>query len=257
MCFSVDSSKYNFKYMFSIHISSCVFPPSSYETVLRYRRPGNPKNMHIETCKQSRSLKMHFGHAGLDTRAKTKEDYMFRRAQDRIRTYFYKTKEDLLKTNNMPINKVHILLNDLSARLKNVKHFGCYFDRSAAAGDKELKSLCDDRGVFMCQGRWDRERCLYTPTHQINPYTSREERIIFQTWNLDHTVERARAVIPAIFEALKQENLVVKENDDTLDIDVKSIFNDLFTVNNLKFVHIVCHDKGAHFSKKAGPYYLL
>lgn len=179
---------------------------------------------------------------------------MFRRAQDRIRAYYYKTKEELLKK-DFPQDKIMYLLNELSARLKNVKYFGCYFDRKGGTGDTQLKSLCDRNGVFTCQGRWDKEMCLYTPVHQINPYTSREERIIFQTWNLDHVKERSRSVIPAIIESLRVECNIIKEKSGS-DIDVKSIFNDLFTTSNLKFVHIVCHDKGAHLSKTAGPYLL-
>lgn len=180
---------------------------------------------------------------------------MFRRAQDRIRTYYYKTKDELLKSKDLPPSKLTYLLNDLQSRLKTVKYFGCYFDRSSsysllgADGEgHQLQSICDERGEFSCQGRWDKEMCLYTPVHKINPYTSREERIIFQTWNLDHLKERSRAIIPAICAALREEG--------DLNIDVKSIFSDLFTMKNLKFVHIVCHDKGAHFSKTAGPYLL-
>lgn len=180
---------------------------------------------------------------------------MFRRAQDRIRTYYYKTKEELLKAKDAPQDKIIYIINELNSRLKNVKYFGCYFDRKANTGDSQLKCLCDPDGFFTCQGRWDKETCLYTPAHQINPYTSREERIIFQTWNLDHTKERSRAVIPAIFESLREDSKIISEKDKTF-VDVKSIFNDLFTTNNLKFVHIVCHDKGAHFTKTAGPYLL-
>lgn len=180
---------------------------------------------------------------------------MFRRAQDRVRTYYYKTKDELLKSKDIPLARVMCLLNDLQSRLKTVRYFGCYFDRSACMGDGYLKSICDEKGEFACQGRWDKEVCLYNPIHKINPYTSREERIIFQTWNLDHLKERSRSVIPAIYQALKNE---VNYKNIELDsyIDVKSIFNDLFTLKNLKFVHIVCHDKGAHFSKTAGPYFL-
>lgn len=179
---------------------------------------------------------------GLDTRAKTKEDYMFRRAQDRIRTYYYKTRDELLRSNGVPQTRTLALLDDLNCRLKNARFFGCYFDRSAPEG-----RICDGEGDFACQGRWDRDACLYGTAHRINPYTSREERIIFQTWNLDHQKERSRAVVPAIREALQVE-------DGSLD--VKAIFGDLFTLKNLKFVHVVCHDKGAHFSKSAGPYLL-
>lgn len=180
---------------------------------------------------------------------------MFRRAQDRIRTYYYKTKDELLKSKNIPLARVAYLLSDLQSRLRTVKYFGCYFDRNASRGEGNLKSICDEKGEFSCQGRWDKEACLYSPVHKINPYTSREERIIFQTWNLDHLKERSRSIIPAICEALKEEERTVKASEDS-NIDVKGVFNDLFTLKNLKIVHIVCHDKGTHFSKTAGPYLL-
>lgn len=199
---------------------------------------------------------------GLDTSAKTKEEYLFRRAQDRIRTYFYKTREELRKKPDLPQEKLQILLIDLQNRLKISKYNGHLFDRNRASeNDPNLRSFCSKDGTFLCQGRWDKEECLYTSVHQINPYKSKEERIIFQTWNLDHTKERTRSVIPAICQALKSEKIPMKENEPFLDtelfIDVKAIFNDLFTVNNLKIVHIVCHDKSVHSTKKAGPYVIL
>lgn len=178
---------------------------------------------------------------------------MFRRAQDRIRTYYYKTKSDLREKKDVPQDKLVYILNELQSRLKTVKYFGCYFDRNASIGDANLKSICNQNGDFTCQGRWDKDSCLYTPVHQINPYTSREERIIFQTWNLDHSKERSRSIVPAIVGALKEDSKDIKFKDDT-NINVKGIFNDLFSTRNLKFVHIVCHDKSAHFSKAAGPY---
>ncbi|KAK4874430.1 hypothetical protein RN001_013790 [Aquatica leii] len=190
---------------------------------------------------------------GLDTRSKTKEEYMFRRAQDRIRTYYYKTKQELLKDKDISPEQLRLLLIDLHDSLKFVKFFGCYFDRTYAIGDVSLKSLCDDTGKFVCQGRWDKPACLYKPMHSINPYTSREARIIFQTWNLDHSVERTRAIIPAINKALSSQDAPI--NGTTLrKVDSKKIFNDLFSVNNLKFVHIICHDKAVHAGKYAGPY---
>ncbi|XP_064213539.1 tRNA (guanine(26)-N(2))-dimethyltransferase [Tribolium castaneum] len=186
---------------------------------------------------------------GLDTNAKTKEDYMFRRAQDRIRTYFYKTREELLKEPTLPPNRLRSLVDELQNRLKLSKFNGHFFDRS------DDKSLCDERGEFTCQGRWNKDMCLYSPQHRINPYESREGRIIFQTWNLDHVIERSRAVIPGIVKALKDAECTIV-NDREASVDVKAIYNDLFTLHNLKFVHIVCHDKGRHSTKKAGPYLL-
>lgn len=178
---------------------------------------------------------------------------MFRRAQDRIRTYYFKTKDDLLKNRNLPPNKLQNLLSDLQMELKRVKYFGNYFDRSYCIGDLPLHSLCNEKGTFTCEGRWDKPACLYEPMHNINPYKSREERIVFQTWNLDHTIERSRSVIPAICEALVGGE--GRKNGKTKgSVNVKKIFDDLFSKRNLKFVHIVCHDKGAHVSKIAGPY---
>lgn len=187
--------------------------------------------------------------SGLDTNAKTKEDYMFRRAQDRIRTYYYKTREELLKNPTLPQDQLRTLINELQNRLKLSKFNGHFFNR------KDNKSLCNAEGEFTCQGRWNKDKCLYSPQHKINPYESREGRIIFQTWNLDHVIERSRSVIPEITKALKDAECMVV-NDRQASVDVKAIYNDLFTLFNLKFVHIVCHDKGVHNTKKAGPYLL-
>lgn len=260
---------------------------------------------------------------------------MSRRAQDRIRMYFYKTKEELLKTNEiaLPQKQLQALILDLHTRLKMNKFHGYYFDR-ACAGNENMKSICDIWGTFTCQGRWDKDKCLYHPPHSINPYVSREARIIFQTWNLDHNKERSRSIIPAIRTALcacrsdsydchrfddgrgrNVENgkicrplngqVVVFRSEEALDVvlvrqneskkkivvhdqgevventknqnvtyisrdqnvksvvpfgnvnlDVNAIYEDLFTVANLKLVHIVCHDKGAHSTRLAGPYFV-
>ncbi|KAL3274368.1 hypothetical protein HHI36_015766 [Cryptolaemus montrouzieri] len=198
---------------------------------------------------------------GLETNAKTKEEYMFRRAQDRIRTYFYKTREELRKRTDLPQDKLQFLLLELHTRLKNTKYNGHYFDRRYWNEDDILKCLCDKEGNFSCQGRWDKECCLYNSSHQINPYKSKEERVVFQCWNLDHVRERSRSVIPAICDALKNESLMENGKNSVLlgkqiFLDVKGIYNDLFTSKNIKLVHIVCHDKGAH-SKQAGPYIMI
>lgn len=223
--------------------------------------------------------------------------------------YYYKSKEELLKRNEIAISQKQLqtLLLDLHSRLKLNQFHGYYFDR-ARAGDKNMKSICNASGAFRCQGRWDKNDCLYHPAHSINPYLSREARIVFQTWNLDHNKERSRSIIPAICTALRvcgtsrrdfdytdngrgrnvengrvrrrlngqsvspsgqrvkilcieDRNITEGEEDDydeidrkNLRLDVQGIYDDLFTTANLKLVHIVCHDKGAHTSSKAGPY---
>ncbi|XP_060522771.1 DNA fragmentation factor subunit beta [Cylas formicarius] len=210
------------------------------------------KGIDVEKAKLSAKIDHPEWFEGLGTRAKTKEEYLSMRAQDRIRMYFYKTKEELLKATELPPGTLCNLLNDLQSKLKLNKYHGYYFDRNAAAGDANVSALCNVAGVFTCHGRWDKNGCLYNPSHSINPYTSREERIVFQTWNLDHQVERSRSIIPAIREALRESGKIMR--DEKPSVDIKAIYNDLFTLNNLKLVHIVCHDKGAHVTKKAGPY---
>lgn len=51
-------------------------------------------------------------------------------------------------------------------------------------------------------------------------------------------IEKKRTVIPALAEALKGRN--------SGDINVDYFYKLLFTRENLKLVHIVCHKKGAH-----------
>ena len=57
-----------------------------------------------------------------------------------------------------------------------------YFDREA----KPEERLCDDEGCFCCEGEYNKNGCDIK--HSINPYLSREQRIIFSTWNLDHVL---------------------------------------------------------------------
>ncbi|XP_063235539.1 DNA fragmentation factor subunit beta isoform X2 [Bacillus rossius redtenbacheri] len=183
---------------------------------------------------------------GLDTRASSKEQVMFRGAQDRIRGYMFKTCDALKKSEPYKVNR------------KKAKHFGCYFDRSGPGdgghGDALLRRLCDDAGTFRCQGRWDEKDCLYSSglsTHAINPYCSREARVLFQMWNLDHRIERSRTVIPAMLEAAQQ---AVEEQRS---VRWSYFFQLLFTHHNLKLVHIVCHDKSVHSAKCDPSQYLI
>lgn len=53
-------------------------------------------------------------------------------------------------------------------------------------GKRALMALCDHRGEFRCGGLWSSKDCAYGGRHIINPYRSKEELILFSTWNLDH-----------------------------------------------------------------------
>ncbi|GLD45771.1 DNA fragmentation factor subunit beta [Lates japonicus] len=51
-------------------------------------------------------------------------------------------------------------------------------------------------------------------------------------------IEKKRTIIPALLEAL--------QNHRTADVNLTYFYRLLFTRENLKLVHIVCHKKGAH-----------
>ena len=181
---------------------------------------------------------------GTDTRAKTKEEFMARRSQERIRGYLYKTQDELKKCqgyreDSMFRTKLTDAIKGITVQLKCDNYFSGYFDRSA-----KYFRLCDEIGIFECGGQWNLLECRYKNSvlnkHTINPYESREARIVFSTWNLDHVIERSRTVIPAILEAAR----LASEND--CDINYKYFYKLIFTTENLKLVHIVCHDKGVH-----------
>lgn len=112
---------------------------------------------------------------------------MFKRCQERIRSYMYKTKTDMMKSdfyikNSKCRHYLDEVYKKFSELLTQNKYQGHYFDRSNS------NCLCDKTGTFTCQGAWNLSNCFYErgTGHKINPYKNRESRIIFSTWNLDH-----------------------------------------------------------------------
>ncbi|XP_051951122.1 DNA fragmentation factor subunit beta [Xyrauchen texanus] len=170
---------------------------------------------------------------GVDVRFKTKSAYMKYNCESRIRGYL-KEVDGYTKTiqNNKAKNEYKKVVEILAEKLKSVRYNGVYFDRS----ESEAHRLCTEEGWFSCQGAFDENECTFF--HSINPYGNRESRILFSTWNLDHLIEKKRTVIPTLAEVLKGK----KSSDINLDYFYKL----LFTQENLKLVHIVCHKKGAH-----------
>ncbi|XP_034946067.1 DNA fragmentation factor subunit beta isoform X2 [Chelonus insularis] len=205
---------------------------------------------------------------GLETNITTKEAYMHRRCQDRIRSYLYKTIEQIKASETWANNQqarlhLHRIIEYFKLQLKEDHYFGYYFDRSRSFSDEskqcsdqvdgandncydhcpcklnkieiteefsddiihskdeidakristadsrhskrlavdeseispyvvfsrekeEQYALCDAMGEFRCEGIWHAKSCAYGDRHRINPYRSREELILFSTWNLDH-----------------------------------------------------------------------
>lgn len=71
-------------------------------------------------------------------------------------------------------------LETFKQNLKEKDYFGSYFVRH---GDNTTR-LCCEKGWFECQGKYNMDVCI--KHHKINPYGSKESRILFSTWNLDH-----------------------------------------------------------------------
>lgn len=233
----------------------------------------------------------------------TKEKVMRRRSQDRIRGYFYKTKDELLRSDlykRSASARRHIqrTLDVFAHLLVQADHFGQLFNRAwpqrhasvavvAAADDVDastaaslpkkrrreavqalcqrnvdvlppelLVSLCDSAGRFRCQGLWNELRCGYAASeHSINPYASREAAILFQIWNLDHGAELTRTVVPDLLrsvQALTQPDGRCRRHGRRVrELGMLRYFRELFTLENLRLVHIVCHDKAIHAERKS------
>jgi DNA fragmentation factor beta subunit len=183
-------------------------------------------------------------------KSKTKEEVMKMKARDRIKGYFYKTKDELTKSNiyRTSIKGREIIdhfLNDLFLFLNAVNYFEVLFDRShekrhqttaknendetdARAfvkrrridADTKIKiretSIFDDVLVTLCNkaGFFNCQGFWSANKceydHKINPYASRESLILFQTFNLDHQIEISRSIFPSILKNV--ESLCAKED---------------------------------------------
>lgn len=237
---------------------------------------------------------------GDDKKLKTKEEVMRKKAQDRVKGYFYKTKDELTKS---PIYKssslarklIDDLLSDFFLFLSGVNYFSTLFDRTCkerfipskatkddeidatSVGKKPIKrkritletkvqirkqnvfkkysvTLCNEIGEFNCHGLWFDENCTYS--HKINPYYSRENLIFFQIFNLDHQIEISRSIFPSILknveDLVNNKALCSIHKKSGVQVSILTYFLEIFTVKNLKFVHIVCHDKANHSKRSLG-----
>ncbi|XP_049868821.1 DNA fragmentation factor subunit beta [Pectinophora gossypiella] len=192
---------------------------------------------------------------GLDNSERTKEQSMSKRGKERMRSYYYKTKSALQSSdvyvhscNGRGKKLIDQFLEDLRKILETHKYNDTYFNRKA----EKHSRLCNESGLFKCGGLWSSDNCIYEGEHIINPYRSREERIIFQTWNLDHKIELSRSVIPKILEAIEGlytgniKCISCEKDFKQGTIETDRYYLQIFTKENLKLVHIVCHYKGKH-----------
>ncbi|XP_032088239.1 DNA fragmentation factor subunit beta [Thamnophis elegans] len=169
---------------------------------------------------------------GVESRFKTKSSYMRHSCESRIRGYMKEVGAYASAVPPALQMKFSGIAEAMLEKLKSEKYNGFYFDRKEETKDP----LCTPEGWFSCQGPFDTEDCSWR--HSINPYGNKESRILFSTWNLDHIIEKKRAVLPTLVEAVK--------GCDGKEIDWEYFYRLMFTTDNLKLVHIVCHKKTVH-----------
>lgn len=237
---------------------------------------------------------------GDDKKLKTKEEVMRKKAQDRIKGYFYKTKDELTKSSiyqssSVARKLIDNMLSDFFLFLSGVNYFSTLFDRTCGdrfipcktTKDDEIDAisvkkkpikrkritldtkvqirnqnvfkkysvtLCNEVGDFYCHGLWFDENCTYS--HQINPYYSRENLIFFQIFNLDHQIEISRSIFPSILkhveDLVNNKALCSIHKKSGVQVSILTYFLEIFTVKNLKLVHIICHDKSNHSKRSSG-----
>ncbi|KAH8376941.1 hypothetical protein KR093_002306 [Drosophila rubida] len=123
--------------------------------------------------------------------------------------------------------------------------------------DEWSVSLCTDLGDFYCQGAYSDNGNCCTLQHTINPYASRENLILFQVWNLDHQIELCRSILPSLVANVEElikhpQRKCTLHNKRVIDISVLEYFLEIFSLKNLKLVHIVCHDKVQRANRSNG-----
>ncbi|XP_069730624.1 DNA fragmentation factor subunit beta [Phaenicophaeus curvirostris] len=169
---------------------------------------------------------------GLHSRFKSKSSYMRYSCECRIRGYLREVSSFTSNVNPTARDAYKRIVDLMSDKLKSEKYNGCYFDRRA----EEAARLCTAEGWFSCQGPFDTDNCPFR--HSINPYSNRESRILFSTWNLDHIIEKRRAIVPELAAAVITRG--------RREVNWEYFYQLLFTMKNLKLVHIACHKKITH-----------
>ncbi|XP_053136878.1 DNA fragmentation factor subunit beta isoform X2 [Hemicordylus capensis] len=169
---------------------------------------------------------------GINSRFKTKSSYMRYGCESRIRGYMKEVGNYTSAIHPSVHAKYKQVAEAMLEKLKLERYHGRYFDRTE---DRKV-CLCTAEGWFSCQGPFDAEVCA--GRHSINPYGNKESRILFSTWNLDHVIEKKRTILPTLAEALK--------DGKGREVNWEYFYRLLFTIDNLKLVHIACHKKASH-----------
>ncbi|XP_059731343.1 DNA fragmentation factor subunit beta isoform X3 [Bos taurus] len=168
----------------------------------------------------------------LESRFRSKSGYLRYSCESRIRSYLREVTSGASLVGAEAREEYLRLVGSMQQKLQAAQYNSSYFDRGAKAG----RRLCTPEGWFSCQGPFDVDDC--TSRHSINPYSNRESRVLFSTWNLDHVIEKKRVVVPALAAAV--------HDAEGREVDWEYFYRLLFTLENLKLVHIACHKKTTH-----------
>ncbi|XP_047405653.1 DNA fragmentation factor subunit beta isoform X2 [Sciurus carolinensis] len=120
---------------------------------------------------------------GLESRFRNKSGYLRYSCESRIRGYLREVSSCARVLGAEAQEEYLRILDSMCQKLKSQQYNGSYFDRGAEAGSR----LCTQEGWFSCQGPFDLDGCA--SKHSINPYSNRESRVLFSTWNLDHMTQ--------------------------------------------------------------------
>ncbi|CAI9734466.1 DNA fragmentation factor subunit beta [Octopus vulgaris] len=119
--------------------------------------------------------------AGVRESFKTKSEYMNYKAQSRVKKYYSDASAKLKKDVDQEVSEdIRELVNQLKNKLEKNSYQGTYFDRTAL----ETERICNSDGLFECEGKFDESTC--ENSHMINPYSSRQNCLMFGMWDLDH-----------------------------------------------------------------------
>ncbi|XP_072831641.1 DNA fragmentation factor subunit beta isoform X3 [Vicugna pacos] len=119
---------------------------------------------------------------GLEARFRNKSGYLRYSCESRIRSYLREVTSCASLVGGEAQEEYQRIVGAMCRKLQEARYHGSYFDRGAKAGGR----LCTPEGWFSCQGPFDVDNCA--SRHSINPYSNRESRVLFSTWNLDHIV---------------------------------------------------------------------
>ncbi|XP_058911867.1 DNA fragmentation factor subunit beta isoform X1 [Kogia breviceps] len=169
---------------------------------------------------------------GLESRFRNKSGYLRYSCESRIRSYLREVTSGASLVVTEAREEYLRVVGAMCQKLQAARYNSSYFDRGAKAS----RRLCTPEGWFSCQGPFDTDGCA--SRHSINPYSNRESRVLFSTWNLDHVIEKKRTVVPTLAAAV--------HDAEGREVDWEYFYRLLFTSENLKLVHVACHKKTTH-----------